>query len=646
MSRRRLPVRAVAPAPRVRENPGLVRAQETIMDYMVRASFLDSISQGFFGFNFLRSFHGDPDEDYIYSDSDSDDDYYDDHFSSPFDSQRPLEPHPRIRQLTEEEADKHAKELIAEEERQKGRTERNKRKKLRKKEKKRLEKENAAKSIIPEEEEQQKSESSEIQGQSSTIESSAVENDPPEMSETKTEPEEEAEARCEESREDNKEERLLEIDKKEEEEKEEEEEEREQKDSDNSAPCTDETTPEEEPPQRPEEEHEKMKPPEVEESKEVKPEVKEKPEVQKRIEEKQKPIKEPTIDPAAEDFARKSRELAGNGNRLAAAGQYEMAVKYFTDAIKYNPKEFKLFGNRSLCYERLQQYENALRDADLALTMEPNWIRGLFRKGKALCGLKRYYEASLIYQDVLKLEQSSDAMQELKRAQTLHLMEMGFTWAQSSEALKTHSTLEEAVEALFGGDSSPRPAAATASWTITKQPSLQKDNDDEGEWIVQQSSRPRTQQVKETEALDQIRSKSQSPTPHSRSPVKPALFSVWVGSLAPAITYATLHEVFSRVGTVYSIKMLLEQQCAFINYTKKEDCDRAVQCINGMLVEGAPLSVKHPGKFNTGLGTYKKECFFWRTSGCTRQDCTFRHVPENKSIDREKFTSRLGNFHI
>ncbi len=35
---------------------------------------------------------------------------------------------------------------------------------------------------------------------------------------------------------------------------------------------------------------------------------------------------------------------------------------------------------------------------------------------------------------------------------------MGFTWAQSSEALKTHGTLEEAVEALFGGDSNPAPA--------------------------------------------------------------------------------------------------------------------------------------------------------------------------------------------
>lgn len=35
-----------------------------------------------------------------------------------------------------------------------------------------------------------------------------------------------------------------------------------------------------------------------------------------------------------------------------------------------------------------------------------------------------------------------------------------------------------------------------------------------------------------------------------------------------------------RAGTVYSIKMLLEHQCAFVNYTRKEDCERAIKCIN------------------------------------------------------------------
>nr|XP_033499099.1 uncharacterized protein si:dkey-33c12.4 isoform X4 [Epinephelus lanceolatus] len=574
-------VKSGAPIPRIRENSRLMRTHESMVDFIngrhPGSSILDVFASGLLGLDFLRNFE----DDIIYSDEDDDED--DDRFYPYNAAHKVLEPHPRIKQLTDEEADKHAKELIEEEERRKEKTEKNKRKKLRKKEKKRLEKENAVKDILPEEE-QGKSDSSENQEENSVIESNAEEKKNPESGETQNGTEASG---CDENSCNNKKESVAEIEK----------------------------------------------------------------------EEDQKQ----TVDPTVEEFAKRSRELAGMGNRLAASGQYEMAVKCFTDAIKYNPKEFKLFGNRSLCYERMQQYENALRDADVALSMEPDWIKGLFRKGKALCGLKRYYEASLIYREVLKLEKmSAEAMQELKRAQTLHLMEMGFSWAQSSEALKTHVTLEEAVEALFGGDSNLGAGDASASRDNVEQPVVQEEDDDEGEWIVLQASRPRTQQVKESDACGQSRSKSQSPTPHSKSSVKPELFPVWVGSLAPAVTYSTLHELFSRAGTVYSIKMLLEHQCAFVNYTRKEDSDRAIQCINGMVVEGAPLSVRYPNRFHNGLGAsrsaatdpfsrsgpYKKECFFWRTTGCTRSDCTYRHVPEHKNIDKDKFTSRLGNFHM
>ncbi|XP_019961203.1 uncharacterized protein [Paralichthys olivaceus] len=387
---------------------------------------------------------------------------------------------------------------------------------------------------------------------------------------------------------------------------------------------------------------------EVPQLKEEKPKVVENPVVQKKKEEKHEANEEKTTDPTAEEHAKRSRELAGTGNRLAASGQFEMAIKCFTDAIKFNPREYRLFGNRSLCYERTEQFENALRDADLALCMAPNWIKGLFRKGKALCGLKRYYEASLIYEEVLQLESSSaEAKQELKRAQTLHLMEMGFSWAQSNEALKTHVTLEEAVEALFAGHNTPQ--GAGVSEDNTDEPSLQEDEGEDEEWTVLQANRSRGQQVKVSGLISdplQNGSKSESPTRHLRGSVKPELFSIWVGSLAPAVTYALLHELFSRVGVIYSIKMLLEHECAFVNYTRMEDCDRAIQCFNGMVLEGALLTVRYPIKGHGGLNLYKKECFFWRTTGCTRQDCTFKHVPEHKNIDRDKFTKRLGYANI
>lgn len=48
----------------------------------------------------------------------------------------------------------------------------------------------------------------------------------------------------------------------------------------------------------------------------------------------------------------------------------------------------RLFGNRAFCFERLQEYEKALTDAELSLSMCPGWVKGLFRKGRALVGLK------------------------------------------------------------------------------------------------------------------------------------------------------------------------------------------------------------------------------------------------------------------
>lgn len=120
---------------------------------------------------------------------------------------------------------------------------------------------------------------------------------------------------------------------------------------------------------------------------------------------------------------------------------------------------------------------------------------------------------------------------------------MGFTEAESSEALKTHNTLEEAVEHLFGYDpggktsqngshigdvlefkrSGSISSEASASRDNTNQQVAQKEHeeedddedDEEGEWIVQQSSRTRTQ----SKSLS--RSRSQSPAFNSRQSATP-----------------------------------------------------------------------------------------------------------------------------
>ncbi|XP_045684859.1 tetratricopeptide repeat protein 31 isoform X2 [Phyllostomus hastatus] len=108
-----------------------------------------------------------------------------------------------------------------------------------------------------------------------------------------------------------------------------------------------------------------------------------------------------------------SQELAKVGTDFAQNGFYREAVGLFTQALKLNPRDHRLFGNRSFCHERLGQPVWALFDAQVALTLRPGWPRGLFRLGKALMGLQRFEEAAAVFQETLRGGSQPDAAREL-----------------------------------------------------------------------------------------------------------------------------------------------------------------------------------------------------------------------------------------
>ncbi|XP_036619457.1 tetratricopeptide repeat protein 31 isoform X2 [Trichosurus vulpecula] len=113
---------------------------------------------------------------------------------------------------------------------------------------------------------------------------------------------------------------------------------------------------------------------------------------------------------------RESQELAELGTAAAWRGLYQEAVLLFTKAIKLNPRDYRLFGNRSFCHERLGQPGWALGDARVALNLRPQWPRGLFQLGKALVGLQRFKEAADVFRETLAMDKSQpDAVQELQQ---------------------------------------------------------------------------------------------------------------------------------------------------------------------------------------------------------------------------------------
>uniref|UniRef100_A0AAY5EMW1 C3H1-type domain-containing protein n=1 Tax=Electrophorus electricus TaxID=8005 RepID=A0AAY5EMW1_ELEEL len=308
------------------------------------------------------------------------------------------------------------------------------------------------------------------------------------------------------------------------------------------------------------------------------------------------------------------------GNAYADSGNFNMAVKYFTEAIKHNPKEF--FGNRSFCYERMQQYEKALTDAVVAVQLNSTFIKGLFRKGKALVGLKRYNEACLTYKEILKLNSScTEAAQELMLAQIMWLMDMGFSREQSSNALIIHGTVEKALEALSGME-----GKATPAYTQRKILNLIKSHSEQS---LRTSLDPAlwSRHHLRKNLLNLICSCMYKIilsvcTWALRciclcSPTR-GLFPIWVGNLVPGITNSMITELFRRCVSFLSLCF-----CAFLR-----------TC----------LVVRYPDRIHPHLGVSTtastntgKECQFWRTAGCIKNNrCSYRHVPEHKGIDQPK----------
>nr|XP_020467065.1 tetratricopeptide repeat protein 31-like isoform X1 [Monopterus albus] len=369
-----------------------------------------------------------------------------------------------------------------------------------------------------------------------------------------------------------------------------------------------------------------------------KPERREKKKVLVKEEHKTSPNKPPNEDQEAEkkdsatsrtntleDNVKISTELANVGNGFASSGDYNMAVKYFTDAIKYNPTEFKLFGNRSFCFEKMQEYEKALTDADLCLRLCPGWVKGLFRKGRALAGLKRYKEAAQAFSEVLKLDSSCvEAAQELMRVQITQLMGYGFTREQSSNALIIHETVEKALEVLtklnhqpgttqhanllpvqvanvtgvspvLSASTSSTPAAAAnapQSQTAPKIPPSKPLGSVQHMSAVQSQPKPILNQA------------MKSGIEANRLPLR-ELFPVWVGNLVHPVTESMITNLFNKVGVVYSVKVLINKRCAFVNFTKQEYCDEAIRRFNGFEFNGFKIVVRYPDRIPHGMGISK-----------------------------------------
>jgi len=100
----------------------------------------------------------------------------------------------------------------------------------------------------------------------------------------------------------------------------------------------------------------------------------------------------------------KSLEAKLRGDEAFKKKDYLTAVDAYTQAIDLDPNNAILLSNRSLCWIRLGQAEQALADAKACRAMCPDWPKACYREGVALRLLQCFDEAANAFYEGVKLD--------------------------------------------------------------------------------------------------------------------------------------------------------------------------------------------------------------------------------------------------
>merc|ERR1719352_72605 len=100
------------------------------------------------------------------------------------------------------------------------------------------------------------------------------------------------------------------------------------------------------------------------------------------------------------ELSEKARE---EGNELFKQGKYPEAIEKYSDAMKRNPKS-------AASYQKLMEWQLALKDAETCVAMDPTFVKGWSRKGGIHLFLKEFHKALDCYQVILDLDpENADA---------------------------------------------------------------------------------------------------------------------------------------------------------------------------------------------------------------------------------------------
>lgn len=99
-----------------------------------------------------------------------------------------------------------------------------------------------------------------------------------------------------------------------------------------------------------------------------------------------------------------AEEEKTKGNAAFAKGDYPTAIKHYTESLRRNPDNCKVYSNRAASYHKLMEFHKAIKDSEECIRMDPLFVKGYLRKAAAYLGLKDTSKARDAYQKALELD--------------------------------------------------------------------------------------------------------------------------------------------------------------------------------------------------------------------------------------------------
>jgi len=113
-------------------------------------------------------------------------------------------------------------------------------------------------------------------------------------------------------------------------------------------------------------------------------------------------------------------ELKQKGVEAFIKEDFPAALNFFTSALQHDPKNAILYSNRSATHSAMQNFREALDDANKTIEFKKSWTKGYYRKGNAYEQLLCYNEAYAAYQSGLKVNPDDSSL--LKALQNLSIL--------------------------------------------------------------------------------------------------------------------------------------------------------------------------------------------------------------------------------